>query len=502
MSNNGWQLYRNLILSGLALLAFSFVVIHFAQSNYLFSRSSSLKCSDVELSALNIMLGQNVSASHYQWQKSDITSPLPINHALDLLKNNISSVGQLIDNEVHFYDGNSLLFSAVFSDSIEFYSIELLLKQFLDSPIYDIEEKKQLLDSLECVNAEYSDRFKGLPEGLHSIHSDSGSDLFIWNQKDHPLLTIGVPYYSGWSLTLLVTGVVAITIILMLLLIWKEFLVLEIKRKTFEKITKQIARGESSLPENVSDSDGTLEELADSFGSMSYHIQRLLKVQREMTNAISHELRTPIARLRFGLESLRDDVPEDVLMMIDGLEGDVEELNTLVDEVLTYGKLEEGALALNFTKVDMADVMSFIVENNEALFSGLDIQIDIDLDDSIVLADPHHLPRAIQNLILNASKYAKNSVKVSFFSYPESWRIDIEDDGPGIAPEDRDKVFIPFQRLDNSRTRASGGYGLGLAIVQKIAFWHGGAVLIDDSSLGGAKFSFIWSRNYHKQDVS
>ncbi|MFT2112318.1 ATP-binding protein [Marinomonas sp. 2405UD68-3] len=502
MSNGCWQLYRNLILGGLALVVFSFVVIHFVQSNYLFSRSSSLKCSDVELSALNIMLGESVSASHHQWITNNIEPPLTIEQSLNVLKNNVVSVSQLVDDEVAFYHDGGVLFSGIFSDSTAFYSIELLLRQFLESSLYNMDEKKQLLDSLVCINVDYIENPRNVMEGLQSMHSSSGSDFFVWSQKNHPQLAIGIPCYTGWSLTFLVTGVVAITILLMLLLIWKEFLGLEIKRKTFEKFTKQIARGEVSLPENISDSDGTLEELADSFDSMSSHIQRLLKVQREMINAISHELRTPIARLRFGLESLKDDVSDDVSVIIDWLEGDVEELNTLVDEVLTYGKLEEGALALHFTKVDMAHVMSSIVENNEALLSGVDIQIEIDLETSIVLADSHHLPRALQNLILNASKYAKSSVKVSFFSCPESWRVDIEDDGPGIAIEDRDKVFIPFQRLDNSRTRASGGYGLGLAIVQKIAFWHGGAVLIDDSPLGGAKFSFIWSRNYHKKDVS
>ncbi|MBU2415325.1 MAG: ATP-binding protein, partial [Gammaproteobacteria bacterium] len=235
--------------------------------------------------------------------------------------------------------------------------------------------------------------------------------------------------------------------------------------------------------------------------SMSSHIQRLLKVQREMINAISHELRTPIARLRFGLEVMKDEVDDNVAKTIEALEGDVEELNTLVDEVLTYGKLEAGSLALNFKEISISQLVGDILQHNHLLLQHLSVEVNIDETD-LVLADEHHLSRALQNLILNASKYAAGKIVITFSHDEERWQLDIEDDGPGIAFEDRDKVFIPFQRLDNSRTRASGGYGLGLAIVQRIAFWHGGAVLIDASESGGAKFSLIWSRNQHQNSLS
>ena len=74
------------------------------------------------------------------------------------------------------------------------------------------------------------------------------------------------------------------------------------------------------------------------------------------------------------------------------------------------------------------------------------------------------------------------------------FRIDVHDDGPGIPESDRKRVFQPFTRLDDSRTRASGGYGLGLSIVNRIAYWHGGRVRVGESDLGGAKFSFLWPR--------
>ncbi|MCZ2720578.1 ATP-binding protein [Marinomonas sp. 15G1-11] len=459
-------------------------------------------CSDVGLSAINVMMGHDVPLSHYKWDIKNASTPLPSDQILAALEENLFDTTNITDGQINFYINNEIAFSSTISDKVRYYSIELLLKPIFASSLYSYSEKKSFLNVLPCVSAMDTESFPSHSDGLYTVHSDVGNGAFIWVKQGQPSLKVEATLRSLVNLTLLITSIVAIAIILMLILIWKELLRLESRRKTFEILTKQIARGVVDLPENLSDSGGALEELADSFGSMSSHIERLLRVQRDMTNAISHELRTPIARLRFGLEALKDDVHEDVLSTIYGLEGDVEELNTLVDEVLTYGKLEEGALTLNFTQVDINQIILSIIESNVSLLSDFDIEVDINSEQSSVSADSHHLHRALQNLILNATKYAKSRVKVSFVCDEESWQVDIDDDGPGIAFEDRDKVFIPFQRLDNSRTRASGGYGLGLAIVQKIAFWHGGAVLIDSSHLGGAKFSFIWSKNYHKKDVS
>ncbi len=502
MARSSWQLYLSFILGGLVLLIFSLVSLYRAQSNHMLSHSKSLMCADLGISALNVMIGRDTSLSRFKWDTSNVSSPFTADQIVSIVERNLSDIDLLREDRFYFYtDNKEVIFSAIFSHTSDMYLIEGLLKSFLESPKFSQIDRKKLLNSLPCITAEYNDNSSGSPIGLSAFHSDLGNSAFIWVQKGTPSLKIAIPVHISENIILLMTNIIGVTILLMLVLIWKGLLSLEQKRKTFRDFTREIAKGNAEVPKNLSD-DGTLEELAGSFDSMSLHIQRLLRVQRDMINAISHELRTPIARLRFGLESLKDDVNDNNLPAIDGLEGDVEELNTLVDEVLTYGKLEEGGLTLHFTKVDIDDVISSIVENNESLLSNFDIEIEIDPKQSLVLADAHHLHRALQNLILNASKYAKSKLKISFDCDDVSCKIDIEDDGPGIAFEDRDKVFIPFQRLDNSRTRASGGYGLGLAIVQKIAFWHGGAVLIDGSSLGGAKFSFIWSKNYHKKDVS
>lgn len=103
--------------------------------------------------------------------------------------------------------------------------------------------------------------------------------------------------------------------------------------------------------------------------------------------------------------------------------------------------------------------------------------------------------RAIQNLVGNACRYAAGQVRVTCTLDDENCRIDVEDDGPGIPEQEWEKVFSAFARLDDSRTRNSGGYGLGLSIVRRILFWHGGQSFVGRSEeLGGARFSLVWPR--------
>ena len=103
--------------------------------------------------------------------------------------------------------------------------------------------------------------------------------------------------------------------------------------------------------------------------------------------------------------------------------------------------------------------------------------------------------RAIQNLVGNACRYAASNVHIEYSCHDDICRIDVEDDGEGIPKKDWDRVFSPFTRLDDSRTRSSGGYGLGLSIVQRIIYWHSGRAIVSESRWGGAKMSLLWPKN-------
>ena len=504
MNRDVWRLYRHLILGSVVVVVSCYIMMTFAQIRFGEMRVERLLCVDANFSAALLLTQANetVADSRLSWQRK-ITEPLPLATVSSYIAN--KKWLKLPDNSYQLTFGppdKPVLIGSASQDS-HFFLLESLIASFLASSHLDPSQKRQLLRDMPCVSEKaYPSDLVDPALGVTLIHRSYGEQGFIWKsaEMDSPVY-FSVTHDDEFSLTLLAVAVVGISITVMLLVIWRELLSLDVKRKTFESITRQIARGRSGLPKGVPDSSGTLKELAYSFDSMSSHIQRLLNVQREMINAISHELRTPIARLRFGLEVMKDEVDDHVTKTIEALEGDVEELNTLVDEVLTYGKLESGSLSLNFSEASIASVVNTILHHNHLLLQHLQVTVSITGDDQ-ALIDEHHLSRAIQNLVLNAAKYAESEVVITLSKDDARWQLDIEDDGPGIAFEDRDKVFIPFERLDNSRTRASGGYGLGLAIVQRIAFWHGGAVLIDASDSGGAKFSLIWSRNQHQHTLS
>lgn len=241
------------------------------------------------------------------------------------------------------------------------------------------------------------------------------------------------------------------------------------------------------------DGEDEISRLGDTVNQMAGHIQRLLDVQRELTQAVSHELRTPLARLRFGMEMLAESEDiDDRYAQLDKLDEDVSQLNTLIDEILTYASLEQGTPKLDFEVVDIDELLARIERETKALNKPAQLRVEAE-SGFFVDAVPRYLHRVIQNLVGNAMRYANNEVLLRFEVRQGTAFLTVEDDGPGIPEEDWKRVFEPFTRLDDSRTRSTGGYGLGLSIVNRIAYWFGGSIRVGRSvPLGGASFIMRW----------
>ena len=243
--------------------------------------------------------------------------------------------------------------------------------------------------------------------------------------------------------------------------------------------------------------DGTDEmaSLAINYNSMSDHIQRLIEAQRELMRAVSHELRTPVARIRFGMEMLAEEDDYDYrLQQVDMIDKDIEALNTLIDEIMTYAKLEQGTPSLDFEKIVLFEVLDQVIVETEALKTQKEIELLAPPINLVVDAERRYLHRVVQNLVGNAVRYCDHKVIVSGGVDDAGMAyVQVEDDGAGVPEEERQRIFEAFARLDDSRTRASGGYGLGLSIVSRIAYWFGGQIAVDQSPiLGGARFTMSW----------
>ncbi|UTW48972.1 ATP-binding protein [Bacterioplanoides sp. SCSIO 12839] len=273
----------------------------------------------------------------------------------------------------------------------------------------------------------------------------------------------------------------------------------ETRLRKLEQATSRLAQGHLNARVAITSGDA-VSRLGSAFNKMAEHIQRLISIQREMVRAVSHELRTPVARIRFGVQIIEDTLFDDpfVAKQLKGMDSDIQELDELIDEILTYARLEEGGPILDFQQVNIADTALQVVEearppeNITVEYVGINPQISQTAE-----VEPRYVHRAIQNLVGNAGRYANSRVLVNCSVGTDTCRVDVEDDGPGIPEDEWDRVFTAFARLDDSRTRASGGYGLGLSIVRRIAYWHGGRAMVSRSEvLGGAKFSLIWPRKH------
>lgn len=292
---------------------------------------------------------------------------------------------------------------------------------------------------------------------------------------------------------LMITGL--LTLMLIGLLIYLLVRQLEQRLMTLESAAVNISRGNLDFRVDM-DSPDSVGRLARAFNEMADHLQRLMRIQRETLGAVSHELRTPVARLRFGLEMLETaQTGEDRSRFIDGMDGDLSELDRLVDEILTYARLEQGAPAITMKGTNIPRM----VEQVMAELAPLDASIHLEhIDNSWGLgrhvdAEPRYMQRAITNLVSNAMRHAGSQVKITTRVQHGMCRVSVEDDGPGIPEAYREKIFTPFTRMDLSRTRSSGGYGLGLSIVRRVMFWHGGRARAEASqALGGACFIIEW----------
>lgn len=235
-----------------------------------------------------------------------------------------------------------------------------------------------------------------------------------------------------------------------------------------------------------------LGRLAVAINASGAQLQRLSESQKELLQAVSHELRTPPARIRFRLELLADaTTSEERERHINGIDHDVTSLDALVDELLMYVRFDQDIPAQAREPVALKQLVEGVAR--EAMTGPDNVSISTDIKGiPAVLGDARQINRALENLVLNARRHASSKVRVSAAPSGPHVEVLVEDDGPGIVPEQRARIFEPFARVDAHRNKSSGGVGLGLAIVRRIIDAHGGEIAVGTSELGGARFRTLW----------
>lgn len=241
---------------------------------------------------------------------------------------------------------------------------------------------------------------------------------------------------------------------------------------------------------------GALGHLGQVFDEMAGRVAELLQSQRELLANVSHELRTPLARLRVALELAAESDEETARAELRLAEDDLTQLERMVEDVLSAASLDLASLrpgtsqgVLRCQRLDIAALVDRTVRRFAATWSGRRITAEAPDGPLCVDGDAELLRRALDNLLDNARKYSEPGapIQVSTALDGNDVTITVTDAGVGIDPADQVLVFTPFFRADRSRTRETGGVGLGLTLVDRIARAHGGLAVLESESGRGTR---------------
>lgn len=245
--------------------------------------------------------------------------------------------------------------------------------------------------------------------------------------------------------------------------------------------------------------DYAVQDLATNIPKLIEHINDLRKEhqqslynQRDLMHAVAHEFRGPMARLSFALDLFNDKTSDSRKeKLTDDMHDALDELDALVREVLGYSRLKHGQHPLQLSKFNIKELTQDVCDKVKTIHHNKQFVIYSQLNQgSTLYADKNLIERALINLVRNAARFSISTVQINLTEYNDTIDIQVEDDGPGIPPGKRKRIFEPFTRLDFSRNRDSGGAGLGLAIAKGIISRHHGKIWAEDSRiLNGALFT-------------
>ncbi len=291
-------------------------------------------------------------------------------------------------------------------------------------------------------------------------------DLITWGAMLFPIAVFGVI----WSLTF-----------------WRQL-------RTISTAAHDFGHGKFDSRAEVP-TNAYLGSMADSFNTMADRIQQLINSHKELTHAVSHELRTPISRLRFGMEMLAEsESKEEREEQLEGIQGDIDELEGLVSELLTYARFNRESAQLKLDQHIAKPWLTELINKARREFPNhsFTMQCEDTFEDKTIYMDRHFMGRAVANLLQNGARYGDGHIDLHLKKEGKDCLLMVDDNGSGIPEPDRENIFRPFVRLERSRSRATGGYGLGLSIVKQVALWHSGNATITDSPQGGARFIIRW----------
>jgi two-component system sensor kinase ParS len=344
---------------------------------------------------------------------------------------------------------------------------------------------------LELSVLDAGDISSAMPEeaGARELEGEDGKIYYLWNsQALHGALRLGPFEPPHESTVVRFLPVLFYASILLIVGLWLRPLLRDLRILT--EASQKFAT-DYREPLDTASRTTQLTSLATNLDDMSAKVSQLIQSQKEMTAALSHEMRTPLARVRFAAAVLEGEVDEHLRAQLRAVNADVQQIDDLISDMLDYARLDHPGLRMNCQVIPLAPWLRQVI----ALCPPHEKAVSSVQRDGIETAwmEPRLMELALSNLLANALRYARQRVMISVIREQDVYRLVVEDDGEGIPEVDRTAIFRAFTRLDDSRNRDTGGFGLGLAIVARIAALHRGRVVAETSaSLGGAKLALEW----------
>lgn len=243
-----------------------------------------------------------------------------------------------------------------------------------------------------------------------------------------------------------------------------------------------ISRRNLAARVTVPPGDDEIAALAGTMNEMLARLERGDRTARQFASDASHELRSPLATIRTTLEVAGPQLSEDERSTV---YTEVLRMQRLVDDLLTLAKADDDALPLHVADVDLDEIVAAEARRLRAMGR---VAVDVHLVPARVRGDEGRLAQVVRNLTDNAARHAAGRVALTLQEAPDGFTLAVDDDGPPVAPADRERIFDRFARLEESRARDTGGSGLGLAIARMIAQRHGGTLVVSERPDGWCRF--------------
>lgn len=256
---------------------------------------------------------------------------------------------------------------------------------------------------------------------------------------------------------------------------------------------KYISKGEYDKRIEINTDILEINDLINSINNLSQSIKEQENIRKRLTGDISHELKTPLTNIQSHLEAMIDGIWEPTEERLLSVKEEAERLSSLVSDMQKLNKYDESSIKLKKDNVNISDIICFVIFQFSNLAKSKNIKIEYEKKNINLYCDKDKITQALVNILSNAIRYSNEGSTIFIEERLKDNKviISIEDQGIGISEEDLKYVFERFYRADKSRTRATGGTGIGLTIVKSIVSSHGGEVKLESKLGEGSKFTII-----------